>query len=1031
MFPKQLLFLVFLYHLHVLYCNKPEINIGVFVMKGTESPWSIGRSEKAIELGQRKLKEMLEGLATVRFLRSMSKIGSCTKYDFGALGAEHRFIKNTSVFIGPGCSTGVEAIGRMAADWNIPLITPVGINSLFDNKTFFPTLTRISFSFDMVGQFYLQLFQLYKWKDIAIIRDAYLEKTLSITHFQSTSLLQLFTENGLRVTLCETQVYGFTNALKAAAKVSRVIILLCFFQRIRGLLLEAHDLGMTNGEFVFIYFKTFSPFLSDLWYMAGDQKTNEIAKKAFNVLLVALPKNPESPEIKVFEASVKNHSITKYNYDFDTEKTDVHHYIVGYHDSFLIYGKVIKDMIQNGENVFDGRLVTKRMRNKTFSGLMAGRFRINENSDGERDLSVLDFDPQGKLWTVGVYSGADAILRMESDRSIKWPMDKGPPVNRPRCGFTGDDPICFPEDGSNLLIVLAIVFCAILIIFLTAGKMIYRQLRLRVELQSNWWKIEWEELEKNSERNQSVLRNSKVSKLHILSENNYVKEFESLVKMYKGSAVALTPTVIKNFQPTRDTQMEFIHLRNVNCINLTKFYGLTQKDSADWYIITEACSRGTLKFILQDDGFKINKDLQASLICDILKGCCYLHNSPIGVHGNLNSHQCLIDRRFVLKLDGFGLPTIRSKTLGTDKRELLYFAPELLRNMRRNTPVQQSADVYSFGMIVLEIITRKEPFEDEMKFCSIEDIIDRIKFPSKTPFRPGLEDKLEGDNSLISMMYSCLEENVENRPTFPSIAKDSKQMKWGTLGENFLDNLLSRMEEYANNLENVAEEKMHAFLDEKRRSEELLYQVLPRSIARDLIHGNKIEAEAYQCVTIYFSDIVGFTSISTVSTPMQVVDLLNDLYTCFDTVIENFDVYKVETIGDAYMVVSGLPLRNGNEHVTEIAKMSVSILDNVKNFRIRHLPEINLQARIGIHSGPVCAGVVGKQMPRYCLFGDTVNTASRMESNGEAMKIHVSLATRNLLVSHDQFLLIERGPIAIKGKGKMTTYWLMAKNDEL
>ncbi|XP_062584910.1 atrial natriuretic peptide receptor 1-like [Saccostrea cucullata] len=1018
MSQKQLLFLVFLYSLHCTSCNKLEINLSVFLANGSTAPWSIARTEKALELGQSKLTEMLDGMATVRFFQSMPKLIGCTKYDYGALGAEHRYIRNTTAFIGPGCSTGVELIGRMAADWNIPLITPVGINSLFDNKTFFPTLTRISYSFDMVGQFYLKLFQMYKWEDIAIVQDTYVPLSRLTNTFQSENLLEHFTENGLRATLCDVPSIKFNQALKAAAKVSRVIVLAVAFFRIRDLLLDAHDLGMTNGEFVFLFFKTFSPFMADQWYVEGDERRNEIAKKAFNSLLVALPNNPESPEFKVFEAAVKNHSLTKHNYDFDAEKTDVQHYITGYHDVFLIYGTTIKEMIQNGEDVYDGRLVTKRLRNKTYSGLMAGRFRINENGDGERDVSVLDFDAEGRLWKVGDYLGD---LRMETERSIKWPMDKGPPVNRPRCGFTGDDPICFPKDESNLLIVLPIVFGAIIIIFLAAGRPIYKQLKLRADLQSNWWRIEWEALEKNPERNKSVFGSSKLLNP---SEDDDIKENKNLFRMYKGSAVALTPTMIRNFQPTLETQMELIHLRNVNCVYLTKFYGLSQKDT-DLYIITEACSRGTLKNILQDDGFKINKDLQASLICDIIKGCSYLHNCPIGVHGNLNSRHCLIDSRFVLKLDCFGLPSIRSKIQQTDKQDLLYFAPELLRNML--IPVQQSADVYSFGIIMLEIMTRREPFEDEMRFFSIEDIINKIKFPTRTPFRPEVQDVPEGENSLLNIMYSCLEENVEDRPTFSSIAKESKEMKWGTLGENFLDNLLSRMDEYANNLENAAEEKMHAFLDEKRRSEELLYQVLPRSIARDLIRGHKVEAEAYQCVTIYFSDIVGFTSISAASTPMQVVDLLNDLYTCFDTVIENFDVYKVETIGDAYMVVSGLPLRNGNEHVTEIAKMSVAILDNVKDFRIRHLPDMSLQARIGIHSGPVCAGVVGKQMPRYCLFGDTVNTASRMESNGEAMKIHISSATQNLLVSNDSFLLVERGPIAIKGKGNMTTYWLMAR----
>ncbi|XP_075237723.1 atrial natriuretic peptide receptor 2-like isoform X5 [Lycorma delicatula] len=219
--------------------------------------------------------------------------------------------------------------------------------------------------------------------------------------------------------------------------------------------------------------------------------------------------------------------------------------------------------------------------------------------------------------------------------------------------------------------------------------------------------------------------------------------------------------------------------------------------------------------------------------------------------------------------------------------------------------------------------------------------------------------------------------------------------------------------------------------NEKRKSDKLLYQMLPPAVVRQLKSDKQVLAENFDSVTIYFSDIVGFTNISTLSSPMEIVNMLNGLYTLFDLCIQKYDVYKVETIGDSYMVVSGLPQRNGNKHAGEIATMSIDLLLNIKKFTIPHRPNEILQMRIGVNTGPCVAGVVGTTMPRYCLFGDTINTASRMESTGEAMKIHISNETRLALEELGGFTVEFRGKMDVKGKGLMNTYWLTGKETGL
>ncbi|XP_044736954.1 soluble guanylate cyclase 88E [Chrysoperla carnea] len=218
------------------------------------------------------------------------------------------------------------------------------------------------------------------------------------------------------------------------------------------------------------------------------------------------------------------------------------------------------------------------------------------------------------------------------------------------------------------------------------------------------------------------------------------------------------------------------------------------------------------------------------------------------------------------------------------------------------------------------------------------------------------------------------------------------------------------------------EESMRKLDEEMRRTDELLYQMIPKQVADRLRTGeNPIDTcEMFDSVSILFSDVVTFTEICSRITPMEVVSMLNAMYSIFDTLTERNRVYKVETIGDAYMVVSGAPEKEVN-HAERVCDMALDMVEAITDLKDPSTGS-HLQIRVGIHSGAVVAGIVGLKMPRYCLFGDSVNTASRMESTSEAMKIHISQSTRDLL--SEQYHASERGEIQVKGKGAMKTYWL-------
>ncbi|GCC18112.1 hypothetical protein chiPu_0017803 [Chiloscyllium punctatum] len=368
------------------------------------------------------------------------------------------------------------------------------------------------------------------------------------------------------------------------------------------------------------------------------------------------------------------------------------------------------------------------------------------------------------------------------------------------------------------------------------------------------------------------------------------------------------------------------------------------------------------------------KQVRLSFATDVARAMAYLHQHRI-YHGRLHSMNCVIDDRWVCKVSDYGLAAYRkddfeefSPTFNERARRITC-APEVFTGLVSN--VTPTSDVYSYSIILLEIATRCEPVSGDIDLDKVE--------PTWRPYLPEINaGKSNSDcpnqGDYTELIKRCWAHNPLMRPTFEQIKKMLEKMNPNKVSP--VDKMMNLMEKYSKHLESIVAERTQDLLQEKQKTDSLLYSMLPKQVADDLRQGITSQAQSYSNATVFFSDIVGFTQLSSASTPYQVVDFLNRLYTCFDAIIDNYDVYKVETIGDAC---------------------------------------------------PVVAGVVGTKMPRYCLFGDTVNTASRMESTSEALKIQCSSSSSELLNETGGYILKCRGPLLVKGKGEMTTWWLEGK----
>ncbi|CAH3159682.1 unnamed protein product [Porites lobata] len=1042
--------------------NEHEVKIGVLLpMTGY---WPIGKtSASAITIAVDRINRnpnLLPGY-NMTFLWNDSM---CLAAE-GLNQAVEFKISGVDAIIGDGCDIICEPAAILAASWNLPMVSWGCESSKLSEKTIYPSFARTVGSFSKMGDLFLSVFQYFHWNSIGILAS-----TESIWQLAMTGLMKVFLQNDIDIRYLRTLSPGhvlvtereeYNSILSRAKETARIFVILCYGGDMRALMLQALDFGMLNGDYAFLTVNLLpSAAIGNNTFMGNDGRDAEAAL-AFRGILSIHVREPTTTLWQSFKEEVreKMNAFPFYIKLDDSEQVEV--YAGAIYDAIYLYANALNETLAAGGSKKDGRAIVQRMLNREFEGA-SGLVRMDSSGDREPDYS-LKYYVNGSFQGIADYNYSTGGFNLRDVRVIWAGGRTTPPLDKPKCGWENE--LCVEQEKKAARFVNVVIGASTAGVVVLAFMffIIIRKLRYETDLAENMtWKIKYEDLSIKGQEQQEakpvgmlaifnratgsgptghsmtvspsttqqgqILRRSQANSSTQSQPDENTRQVYTVIGDYQGQPVAVERLRKRSVQLTRDVLIELKQVRDLSHENLNPFIGACI-ESPNILLVWSYCKKGSLQEVLANEENKIDHAFKLSMSIDIAAGMKYLHNSPVKFHGNLTSRHCMIDNHWVVSITDWGLNKFKAgqERIYTDtnktNEDLLWTAPEHIDfNKGEKSGFSQKGDVYSYGIILQEISTRCKPFLD----CNLDckEIIQRVVAYEDPPFRPDLT-RVDVRPEFVDLIVDCWCDDPEERPHFFRIVERLKKISGR--GSNIIENMVSMMEKHANHLEQLVEERTRQLNEEKERTDKLLNRLLPPMVAEQLKIHDSVEAEEFEEVTMFFSDIVGFTKLASCSKPIEIVDFLNDLNVAFDEIITRFDVYKVETVGDAYVVVSGCPKLNGIKHAGEIASMALELLSHMFFFRLRHLPEHQLQLRIGIHTGPVVAGVVGITMPRFCLFGHTVHIASKMENFGLPLRIHVSRDCHSRLVELGGYYLSERGQVQIKRLGLVTTYWLVGK----
>ncbi|KHN83316.1 Atrial natriuretic peptide receptor 2 [Toxocara canis] len=856
----------------------------------------------------------------------ISRMGCGESFEGVAVAAELYHQYQVRAFIGPYCMEEMEAVAKMGAFWNIPVISYMATSNAMNDKNIYKTLARASSkSTTALAESTAALLLHYKWLKVAIAtntgavafdRVAAFEAVFKRRNIKITKKV-MFEENSSAQNMINS---GLLSEIENNAR-----IIVCIFSATRDNTKEfmqaTYTLGMHTADYAYVMPWIQSGPKDTLPWLGTDGALLQKVKEYYtNAIVVDDVAGFDDTLVTAFFAKVEERGLSRNLLDASNIFGYLHLY-----DSMKLYATALRKLINetNDPNrITDGRAVWNNMRRLQFEGGATGSVLMDDLADRAPFIGAFYVSPSHEQLMKMVSMESTLIpkcdglkdkvgcfqLKLTDVMTGFWPSSTGSmPLDEPLCGFRNQ------RCSWTLEITLASVFFgAVVVAFL--GFLIYRRWQAR-QLDKMPWRIFRDDLKLIDE-------DQVKSMLSVGSSNTKISNMGASQKRHAIIGVNTHATYHRYTQRKpikfrRDDLQLLTQMKQLVHDNLNVFLGMSFNQCEEMLILWKFCSRGTVQDIIYNANVNLDNKFHAAFVRDITLGLEYLHASPIGYHGSLTPWACLIDRNWMVKLTDFGianpvekwekqgliivdaLKSDDDKTQAAQRTSALYCAPEMLKNrevnrrrlmdqswVKQTQAARQSGDIYAFGMVMYEIIFRALPFPEH---TDINELVDTIADGSRI-VQPQIQNQMNIHPDLAALLRDCWSENPDLRPSIRRVRLNT-EVALKTKG-SLVDQMMRLMEQYANNLEKLVAERTGMLEEANLRADKLLSQLLPKYVANELKLGRPVPPKLFTSATVLFSDIVGFTSLCSTSTPLEVVNMLNGIYTGFDECITRHGAYK-------------------------------------------------------------------------------------------------------------------------------------------